>query len=70
MNLATTKRTLLFRVKEFDEAHQKHKNMGVIYYENETMGIYFINDPDGYWLEILPVRALVSETWNIPTPSS
>ncbi len=45
-----------FRVKEFDEAHTKHKGMGVICYENEKMGIYFINDPDGYWLEILPVR--------------
>lgn len=45
-----------FRVKEFGEAHEKHKAMGVICYENEKMGIYFINDPDGYWLEILPVR--------------
>ena len=25
-------------------------------YENPMMGIYFISDPDGYWLEILPVR--------------
>ena len=23
---------------------------------NEEMGIYFIQDPDGYWLEIVPVR--------------
>jgi lactoylglutathione lyase len=30
--------------------------MGCICYENPMMGIYFINDPDGYWLEILPVR--------------
>ncbi|HPJ03405.1 MAG TPA: VOC family protein [Candidatus Limiplasma sp.] len=47
---------IAFRVREFDEAHQKHRDMGVICYENEKMGIYFINDPDGYWLEILPVR--------------
>ena len=47
---------IAFRVKEFDEAHKKHKDMGVICYENEAMGIYFINDPDGYWLEIIPVR--------------
>jgi lactoylglutathione lyase len=45
-----------FRVKEFDEAHQKHAGMGVICYENPKMGIYFISDPDGYWLEIVPVR--------------
>lgn len=47
---------IAFRVKEFDEAHKKHKDMGVICYENEAIGIYFINDPDGYWLEIIPVR--------------
>lgn len=47
---------IAFRVREFDEAHRKHKDMGVICYENEKMGIYFISDPDGYWLEILPVR--------------
>jgi len=47
---------IAFRVQEFAQAHQKHKDMGVICYENEKMGIYFINDPDGYWLEIVPVR--------------
>ncbi len=47
---------IAFRVKEYDKAHEKHKNMGVICFENEAMGLYFINDPDGYWLEILPVR--------------
>ena len=30
--------------------------MDCICYENEAMGIYFINDPDGYWLEVVPVR--------------
>ncbi|MFR4083923.1 MAG: lactoylglutathione lyase, partial [Faecalibacillus intestinalis] len=25
-----------------------------ICFENPEMGIYFIEDPDGYWLEILP----------------
>jgi lactoylglutathione lyase len=28
--------------------------MGCICFENEAMGIYFINDPDNYWLEVLP----------------
>jgi lactoylglutathione lyase len=28
--------------------------MGCICYENKDMGIYFIIDPDGYWIEILP----------------
>ena len=25
-------------------------------YQNPAMGIYFIVDPDGYWLEIIPER--------------
>ncbi len=47
---------IAFRVKEYDEAHRKHRDMGVICYENEAMGLYFISDPDGYWLEIVPLR--------------
>lgn len=36
------------------EAYQKHKAMGCVCYENKDMGIYFSNDPDGYWIEIIP----------------
>lgn len=32
------------------------KDMGCVVYENPAMGIYFIVDPDGYWLEIIPER--------------
>ena len=28
----------------------------VVCYENPKMGIYFINDPDEYWIEIVPIR--------------
>ena len=45
---------LAFTTKNFDEAHARHEKMGCICYENKEMGIYFIEDPDGYWLEILP----------------
>ena len=45
-----------FAVDDFDAAYQKHKEMGCICYENPAMGIYFINDPDDHWLEIVPVR--------------
>lgn len=45
-----------FRTPDFDAAHALHKEMDCICYENEAMGIYFINDPDGYWLEVVPVR--------------
>ena len=30
--------------------------MGCVCYDNPGMGIYFISDPDGYWLEILPKK--------------
>lgn len=47
---------LAFRVDDYEAAHQKHQEMGCIVYENSKMGIYFITDPDGYWLEIVPTR--------------
>jgi len=37
-----------FVVDNYDAAYEKHKAMGCICYENPTMGIYFISDPDGY----------------------
>lgn len=40
----------------FEEAYNKHKEMGCICYENKDMGIYFIQDPDKYWVEIIPPR--------------
>ncbi|MDD7769801.1 VOC family protein [Suipraeoptans intestinalis] len=45
---------LAFRTDDFEAAHRHHSNMGCICFENPSMGIYFISDPDGYWLEILP----------------
>jgi lactoylglutathione lyase len=45
---------IAFKTDDFQAAHQLHQKMGCICYENEAMGIYFINDPDGYWLEIVP----------------
>ena len=53
-NLGDNEFHLAFRVDDFDAAHELHKEMGCICYENPGMGIYFINDPDGYWLEVLP----------------
>jgi len=47
---------LAFRTPEYDAVHEKHQKMGVICFENPKMGIYFIEDPDGYWIEIVPVR--------------
>ncbi len=47
---------LAFKVDDYNAAHARHKEMGCICYENPAMGIYFIEDPDGYWLEIVPER--------------
>lgn len=47
---------LAFSVEDFNRAHALHEKMGCICYENKEMGIYFITDPDGYWLEVLPAN--------------
>ncbi|EIM63923.1 VOC family protein [Desulfobacter postgatei] len=47
---------IAFKTDDFNAAHDLHEKMGCICYENKDMGIYFINDPDGYWLEIVPVN--------------
>ena len=47
---------LAFRTDDFAAAHARHEQMGCICYENPAMGIYFCEDPDGYWLEVLPPR--------------
>ena len=47
---------LAFTCDDFAAAHDKHAAMDCICYENPAMGIYFIADPDGYWLEILPEK--------------
>lgn len=47
---------LAFVTDSFDAAYELHKKMGCICFENKEMGIYFIEDPDGYWIEIIPER--------------
>lgn len=47
---------LALTVDDYDLAHSKHDEMGCICFENKGMGIYFITDPDGYWIEIVPQR--------------
>lgn len=55
-NLGECEFHLAFRTDDFEAAHKKHEEMGCICFENHAMGIYFIQDPDGYWLEIVPSR--------------
>ena len=53
-NLGECEFHLAFHVDDYEGIHKKHEEMGCICYENPAMGIYFITDPDGYWIEIVP----------------
>lgn len=55
-NLGDNEIHLAFEVDDFNASREKHKEMNCICYENFGMGIYFISDPDGYWLEIVPTK--------------
>lgn len=55
-NLGDCEFHLAFKTDDFEGAYNHHKEMGCICYENPDMGIYFISDPDGYWLEVIPTR--------------
>lgn len=48
---------LCFRVAgDYDAVRAYHEEMGCVCFENEAMGLYFINDPDDYWIEVLPMK--------------
>lgn len=47
---------IAFQVDDYEAAHAKHQAMSCICFENTKMGLYFIEDPDGYWFEILPAK--------------
>ncbi len=53
-NLGDNEFHLAFEVDDYEGALKKHKEMDCVCFENTEMGIYFISDPDGYWLEVLP----------------
>ncbi|MDL2236725.1 VOC family protein [Christensenellaceae bacterium OttesenSCG-928-K19] len=53
-DLGDTEFHLALRADDFAGAKKKHEEMGCICFVNEEMGIYFIEDPDGYWIEIVP----------------
>ena len=41
---------------DYDAVREYHRAMGCVCFENHAMGLYFINDPDDYWIEILPKK--------------
>ena len=47
---------LAFVTDAFEALRARHRAMGCVCFENPDMGIYFIEDPDGYWLEIVPAE--------------
>jgi len=47
---------LAFETDDYAAAHARHEKMGCICFENPAMRIYFVKDPDGYWLEVLPKK--------------
>ena len=55
-NLGDEEFHLAFVTDHYVSAHKLHSEMGCICYENEAMGLYFIKDPDGYWIEIVPAK--------------
>lgn len=55
-NLGDNEFHLALEVEDFEGAHKLHEEMGCICFENKEMGIYFIADPDNYWVEILPKK--------------
>ena len=55
-NLGECEFHLAFHVDDYEAVHSHHEAMGCICFENPSMGIYFISDPDGYWIELVPER--------------
>lgn len=53
-NLGECEFHLAFHTDRYEDVHRHHEEMGCICFENPAMGIYFITDPDGYWIEIVP----------------
>lgn len=47
---------LCFRVEgDYERIRAYHKSRGWVCFENQAMGLYFIHDPDDYWIEVLPL---------------
>ncbi|MDE6443823.1 MAG: VOC family protein [Muribaculaceae bacterium] len=54
---------LAMRVEgDYDKIREYHRQMGCICFENVKMGLYFIHDPDDYWIEILKWKEPLNQT--------
>ncbi|WP_027119605.1 VOC family protein [[Mycoplasma] testudinis] len=48
-------------VDDYETSLKNHQAAGVVVLVNQDLGIYFIEDPDGYWAEIIPNRLIQIE---------
>lgn len=55
-NLGDNEIHIGFRTDDYEASLEKHRQMGCVCFENPKFGVYFIEDPDGYWMEIVPTR--------------
>ena len=55
-NLGDNEIHIGFRTDDYEASLAKHRQMGCVCFENPKFGVYFIEDPDGYWMEIVPTR--------------
>ena len=55
-NLGEMEFHLAFETDDYEAALALHKEMDCVCFINEEMGIYFIQDPDGYWLDVVPSK--------------
>lgn len=56
-NLGDNESHLCFRIaNDYESAREFYRKENCLVFENEAMGLYFIEDPDGYWVEILPAK--------------
>jgi len=56
-NLGDNEIHLAFFADDINAAYDLHKSMSCVCFENKSMGLYFIVDPDGYWIEIMTPQA-------------
>jgi lactoylglutathione lyase len=52
-NLGDNEIHIAFKVADKKAAYELHSKMGCVCFENRDMDLYFISDPNGYWIEIL-----------------
>lgn len=55
-NLGECEFHLAIATDDYEGLYAKHQEMGIIAFDNKEVGVYFVTDPDGYWIEIVHAR--------------